>query len=77
MKANEMESGSRNKGRQALQEFQGSHHDMGGSIAVRRFQLKHHLPGRCAAQSFVPHFDASAQDIEETGRTIWRVSTNC
>ncbi len=43
MKANEMEPGPGNKGGQALQEFQGCHDDMRGPIAVRRFELKHHL----------------------------------
>ncbi len=53
MEANEMEAGSRDKGSQALPEFQRCHHDMRGPIAVRRFELKHDLACRCASQPFV------------------------
>ncbi len=53
MEANEMEPGPWDESRQALQEFQRAHHEMGGSIAVRRFELEDDLAGRCAAQPFV------------------------
>ena len=53
MKANEMESGPRDKGGQALQEFQRRHHDMRGPIAVGRFELQDDLAGRGGAQPFV------------------------
>jgi len=48
-----MESRTRHKGRQALEEFQRAHDEMGGAIAVRGFELEHHLAGRGTAQPFV------------------------
>ena len=48
-----MESGTRDEGREALQEFQRAHHQMGRAIAVRGFELQHDLTGRGAAQAFV------------------------
>ena len=54
MKTNKMESGPGHKGGQALQEFQGRHDDMGGPIAIRRFELQDDLAGRGGAQPFVP-----------------------
>ena len=53
MEANEMEPGTRDESRQALQEFQRGHHQMGGSIAVRGFELQHNRAGPGAAQPFV------------------------
>ncbi len=53
MKPNEMEPGTRDERREALEEFQGGHHEMGGAIAIRGFELKHDLAGPGAAQSFV------------------------
>ncbi len=53
MEANEMESGPGDEGGQALQEFQGRHHDMRGPIAIRRFELQDDLASQCAAQPFV------------------------
>jgi len=53
MKANEVEPRTWDEGRQALQEFQRAHHQMGGAIAVRGFELQHDLAGRGAAQPFV------------------------
>jgi len=49
MEANEMEPRLRNEGGQALEEFQRGHHQMGGAIAVRGFQLEHNLTGRGTA----------------------------
>jgi len=49
MKANEVEPRTWDEGRQALQEFQRAHHQMGGAIAVRGFELQHDLAGRGAA----------------------------
>ncbi len=48
-----MEPGPRDKGRQALEEFQRAHHEMGGAIAVRGFELEDDLAGRGTAQAFV------------------------
>ncbi len=48
-----MESGTRDEGREALQEFQRAHHQMGRAIAVRGFELQHDLTGRGAAQACV------------------------
>ena len=42
-----------NKSSQALQEFQRGHHEMGGAIAIRGFELKHDLAGPGAAEPFV------------------------
>ncbi len=53
MEANEMEPGPWDESRQVLQEFQRAHHEMGGSIAIRRFELEDDLAGRGAAQPFV------------------------
>lgn len=43
MKANGMEPGTWDDGREALQEFQRGHDEIGGAIAVRGFQLQHDL----------------------------------
>ena len=51
MEANEMEPGTRDECGQALQEFQRAHHEMGGSIAVRRFELEDDLAGPGAFSS--------------------------
>ncbi len=40
MKANEMPLQTRHKGRQALEEFQRAHDEMGGAIAIRGFELE-------------------------------------
>jgi len=48
-----MEPGTWNEGGQALEEFQRGHDEMGGAIAIRGFELKDHLAGRCAAQACV------------------------
>ncbi len=53
MEPNEMEPGARTEGRQALQEFQRGHDEMGGAIPVRGFELEHNLAGRGAPQAFV------------------------
>ena len=53
MEANEMELGTRDERGQALEEFHRGHHEMGGAIAVRRFELKHDLAVRSPAQAFV------------------------
>ncbi len=38
-----MEPGTRDEGREALQEFQRGHHEVGGAIAVRGFELQYDL----------------------------------
>ena len=53
MEANEMEPRPWDECGQSLQEFRGAHHEMGGAIAVRRFELQGDLTGPGAAQSFV------------------------
>jgi len=53
MEANGMESGTWDEGGQALQEFQEGHHEVGGPIAVRGFELEDNLAGWGAAQAFV------------------------
>jgi len=53
MEANEMESGTWDERGQALQEFQWAHHEMGGAIAVGRFELQDDLAGRGTPQAFV------------------------
>ncbi len=53
MEANEMEPGTWDEGGQALEEFQRGHHQMGGAIAIRGFELKHDLAGPGAAEPFV------------------------
>ena len=53
MEENEMESGTWDEGGQALQEFQRGHHEVGGAIAVRGFELEDDLAGWCTVQAFV------------------------
>ncbi len=53
MEANEMEPGTGDEGGQALEEFQWAHHEMGGAIAVRGFELEDDIAGRGAAHPFV------------------------
>ena len=53
MEANVMKPGTRDEGGHALQEFQRGHDEMGGAIAVRGFELEHHLAGPGAAELFV------------------------
>jgi hypothetical protein len=48
-----MEPGPRDKCGQTLQEFQRGHHQMGGAIAIRGFELEHHLAGPGAGEPFV------------------------
>jgi len=53
MEANEMEPGPRDERRHALEEFQRSHDEMSGAIAVRGFELEDNLASRGTAQPFV------------------------
>ncbi len=53
METNEMEPGARDERREALEKFQRGHHQMGGAIAIRGFELEHNLVGRGAAQACV------------------------
>lgn len=53
MEANEMESGTKDEGGQALQEFQRGHHEVSRAITVRGFEFEDNLAGRGAAQAFV------------------------
>ncbi len=53
MEANEREPGTWDECGQALQEFQRGHHQMGGAIAVRGFELEENPAGWGAAQAFV------------------------
>ena len=67
MEANEMESGTRDERREALEEFQRGHDEMGGAIAVRGFELQHDLTSRGAAEPFVAESgtcDVAAQPFE-------------
>ena len=48
-----MEPRTWDEGGQTLQEFQRAHHQMGGAIAVRGFELEDDLAGRGAAQAFM------------------------
>jgi hypothetical protein len=59
MKANEMEPWTRDEPGQALQEFPQCHHDMGGPIVVRRFELEDDLAGTGAGKPFVGNGRAS------------------
>ena len=70
METNEMEPRTWDEGGQALQEFQRGHHQMGGAIAVRRFELEDDLAGWCTAQAFV----AQDQDTD-TGQVLIRVKS--
>jgi len=49
VEANEMKPGTRDEGSQALQELERRHHEMGGHITVRGFELEDNLTGRHAA----------------------------
>ncbi len=48
-----MEPGTWDEGRQALQEFQRGHHQMGGAIPVRGFELQDDLTSPGVAEPFV------------------------
>lgn len=61
MKANEMEAGTWDEGGQALEEFQRGHHQMGGAIAVRGFELEDDVTGWRAAEAFVAQ--GGARDV--------------
>jgi len=61
MEANEMESGTRDESREALEEFQRGHEEMGGAIAIRGFELQDDLTGPAAAEPFVP--ESGAGDV--------------
>ncbi len=50
METNEMKPRTRDEGGQAWQEFQRGHHEMGGPIPVRGFELEDNLAGRGAAR---------------------------
>ena len=52
---------------EALEEFQRAHHEMGGAIAIRGFELEDDLTGRGTAQAFVAEGwtrDVAAQPFE-------------
>ncbi len=53
MEANEMEPRTRDERREALEEFKRGHHQMGGTIAIRGFELEDHRAGWGTAQAFV------------------------
>ncbi len=73
METNEMEPRPRDEGAQALQKFQGRHHDMRGPIAIRRFELQEDLAGRGAAQPFVAQGGAGDVATETfEGRPLMR-----
>ena len=77
MEANEMEAGSRDQDSQALQEFQGSHHDMRGAIAVGGFELQDDVTVWCASQAFVAQGgtgDVSAVVSVALARAFWPVA---
>ena len=62
-----MELGPRDERRHALEEFQRSHDEMSGAIAVRGSELEDHLTGRGAVQVFLPQGrtrDVAAQPFE-------------
>ncbi len=48
-----MEPGTWDERRQALEEFQRGHDEMGGAIAIRGFELEDNLAGPGAAEPFV------------------------
>ncbi len=67
METNEMEPGTWAARRQACEDFQRSHDEMSGAIAVRGFELKHDLAGPGAAEPFVAEGrtrDIAAQPFE-------------
>ena len=66
--ANEMEPGPWDECGQALQEFQRAHHEMGGALAVRGFELEDNLAGPGAAQSFVAK--GRARETKQGGRVF-------
>ena len=53
MEANEMQPGTGNQGGQALHELERRHHDMGGTVVVRTFELQHDITGTTAFEAFV------------------------
>ncbi len=62
-----MEPGTRDERRHSLQEFQRGHHEMGGPIPVRGFELEDNLAGLGTAQAFVAQGrarDVAAQPFE-------------
>ena len=67
MEANEMKPGTRDERREALEEFQRRHDEMGGAIAIRGFELEDDLAGPGAAEPFVAQgrtCDVAAQAFE-------------
>ena len=67
IEANEMKPRTGNECRQALEEFQWAHHEMGRAITVRGFELEDDLAGRGTAQAFVAEGrtrDVAAQTFE-------------
>ena len=52
MKANEMEPGTRDERSQAWSELERGHHDRGGPVMVRGFELQHDLTSTRALQPF-------------------------
>ena len=67
MKANEIEPGSWHEGGQALHKFQWGHHDVGGAILVRAFELGHDIAGAVECEPFMGDgraCDSAAQRLE-------------
>ncbi len=53
MEANEMGPWTGHEHGQALHELQRRHHDMGGTVVVRAFELQHDMTGTIAFEAFV------------------------
>ena len=69
MEANEMEPWTRDERSQAWPELERGHHEMGGPVVVRDFELKHDLTSRRALQPCVGKGGASevATQVFECG----------
>ncbi len=61
MKSYEVEPGPWHKRCQALHEFQWRHHDVGGAVPIRAFQLQHDIAGTVEFEPFIG--DGGAGDI--------------
>jgi hypothetical protein len=61
MKAYQLQARSRHQWRQPLHELQRRHHEVGGAVAIRCFELEHHLPRAVHTQPFVG--DGRARDL--------------
>ncbi len=69
METNEIEPGTWHEGGQALHKFQWRHHDVGGAVLVRAFELQYDIAGAVEFKPFIGDGGVCDRKISCTFRT--------